>query len=451
MRISVAHFHLDRHGNALCHSRPADFHYMDLGAINANGSRRARQLKDLHAKSGVVSHSDALYWSLCVLRAYPQVARAVAGRFHEIIIDEAQDTSDVQLACLEELLNTGRLRSLVTVADPEQSIYGFQGADPRRFEQFVTNRDLATLRLDVNFRSSQRICDVAHRFTRRDRPDLARGPNAECEVPPELFRYDSRHPATAIDQFTARLERHGLPRSQAAVLVRASRLADAIDGRATIEANRMIRALGRFAAASNAGATLTASDVRAVEQALLWLIKPELNYDELPAEKQRKLRLVVGRLRSELPPLDGPLGDWVAACRPVVAAAIERLGVRTTLVHKPRYVLKKLPKYQTVHAASYFVPTTSDPPLHTVHAVKGRSIDSVLLIVDDAKSPGRTDQAQLLSAFEARRPVAPEEREELRIGFVSVSRAERYCAVALPDTVPEDVFGRYVAMGFEAP
>jgi len=43
------------------------------------------------------------------------------------------------------------------------------------------------------------------------------------------------------------------------------------------------------------------------------------------------------------------------------------------------------------------------------------------------------------------------DREELRIGFVSVPRAERCCAIALPDSIAEDVIARYLTMGFEDP
>lgn len=451
MRVSVVHFHLDRNGDAVCHSRPSDFHYMALDDINAKGAAQAKQLKTLHARCGVVSQSDALYWALQVLRAYPRIAKAVAGRFDEIIIDEAQDTSDVQLACLETLMDTGRLGSLVTVADPEQSIYAFQGADPERFQEFVSARSLAELRLTANFRSSQRICDVAHRFTQREHADVAEGPNAQCDIPPELYRYHRDRPADAVEQFRTRLNWHGLDPAQAVVVVRASRLADTIEGREEVDSHRVLRALGRFGGAANAGNTLSASDVRSVEEALLWLIKPELSYTELPHEQQRKLRLAVGQLRANLPRLTGTLGDWAAACRPHVVAALGELQVRGDLAHRPQDVLKNLAQYNTVQADRHFVPSATIPPIHTVHAVKGRSIDSVLLIVEGSSRVGRTDQARLLSALAAEEHVDPSDREELRIGFVSVSRAERYCAVALPDTVAEDVVGRYVDMGFQSP
>lgn len=451
IRISVVHFHFDRDGKAICHARPNGFYYMDAEQITAAGATQAAKLKRAHAKCGVVSQSDALYWALCVLREHPRIARAVAGRFDEIIVDEAQDTSDVQLACLEVLMATGELRSFVAVADPEQSIYAFQGADPARFDAFARAQELKPLHLTVNFRSSQRICDVAHRFTQRDQADIAAGPNADCPVPPEVIRYPSDQPIEAIAWFRARVAHHGLDPADAVVVVRASRLRDLIEGREQVESHQVLRALGRLAAADARGLTLGAADVRAMEEAILWLVKPNLNYSILPEPSRRRLRHTVGRLRRSLPTLDGTLGEWASACRPHVVMAVDELvGPGTELAHKPQHVLKNLPKYQNVHAAAHFAPPIATPPVRTVHGVKGQSIDSVMLVVE-APRAGRTDQARLLTALASDEPVDIADREELRIGFVSVSRAERYCVVALPDSVAEDVVTRYQAMGFEAP
>lgn len=449
--VSVVHFHLDRDGNAICHSRPPGFNYMDAEEITSQGGKQAASLKQTHARCGVVSQSDALYWALRVLQKHPRLAAAVAARFDEVIVDEAQDTSDVQLACLEELMKSGRLRSLVAVADPEQSIYSFHGADPQRFAAFTVAYGLEALDLEVNFRSSQRICDVAHRFTQRPYADHAAGPNAGCAVPPEIYRYPSDDPAQAVEQFRERIADYDLELDKAVVVVRARRLRDRIEGREEVEVGSVLRALGRLAAATVRGATLSAREVQACEEALLWMIKPDLDLDRLPDASRRNLRVTVGRLRRNLPPLDGTLGDWAAGCRDTVRHALAALvGEDYELAHKPGAVLKSLAKYKKVQASAHFVPEAAKPPIRTVHAVKGRSIDSVLLIVEPPRR-GRTDQAQLLTALAADESVDVADREELRIGFVSVSRAERYCAVALPDSVPEDVFARYLTMGFEAP
>ena len=61
--------------------------------------RRRRSGSSSGGALGRATYDDAMYWSLQVLRRFPAVAAAVAGRFDEILVDEAQDTSELQLAC----------------------------------------------------------------------------------------------------------------------------------------------------------------------------------------------------------------------------------------------------------------------------------------------------------------------------------------------------------------
>ena len=73
-----------------------------------------------------------MWIALQVLTKFPVLAEAVASRFDELLLDEAQDTSELQLACLELIQKTGRMTSMVLIGDLEQSIYSFQGASAER-------------------------------------------------------------------------------------------------------------------------------------------------------------------------------------------------------------------------------------------------------------------------------------------------------------------------------
>jgi hypothetical protein len=114
--------------------------------------------------------------------------------------------------------------------------------------------------------------------------------------------------------------------------------------------------------------------------------------------------------------------------------------------HKPGDVLKALARFKSVSAAPILGAQRVGLHAQTVHAVKGCSVDAVLMVVEP---PGgkRGDPAQLLTDLGAGGGDL-RDREVLRIGFVALTRARRYCAVALADTVPEDVRARYEAMGF---
>jgi DNA helicase-2/ATP-dependent DNA helicase PcrA len=226
VRIAISYFDWTVDGQVICRRRPPAFHYATTQEVTKLGAAKARELKaEQLRRRCVITQADAMHIALRVLRL-PRLAGALARRFDELIIDEAQDSSDVQLACVQLLRDTGALRSLVMVADLEQSIYSFQGADPAGCERLIDDCGLAPLSLTRNFRSSQRICDVASHFTRREEADVAAGPHADCPIVPEILRFPVGDPGAAISMFTERLELHDVDAADAVVLSRSRSLRD---------------------------------------------------------------------------------------------------------------------------------------------------------------------------------------------------------------------------------
>ena len=91
------------------------------------------------------------------------------GGIDHILIDEAQDTSPQQWAIVRSLTQEffagdSRARTVFVVGDRKQSIYSFQGADPREFEkmrQYFKNKSAAfdEVNLDISFRSTAAVLD----------------------------------------------------------------------------------------------------------------------------------------------------------------------------------------------------------------------------------------------------------------------------------------------------
>src|SRR5205823_1224182 len=125
---------------------------------------------------------------------HPELAAIIAARFDEILVDEAQDTSELQLACLDKLYATDRLDSLVLIGDIEQSICSYTGASAQGCERLAARHELERIELVENHRSSQRICDAAANFCVRRAPDRAVGPDADCPWQPELLLYPAASP-----------------------------------------------------------------------------------------------------------------------------------------------------------------------------------------------------------------------------------------------------------------
>lgn len=100
------------------------------------------------------------------------------GGLDHILVDEAQDTSPVQWQVIERLaqeFTSGQgtrpdtPRTIFVVGDKKQSIYSFQGADPRKFDRMKSEFDarlsgseipLQKMEMEFSFRSSRAILDV---------------------------------------------------------------------------------------------------------------------------------------------------------------------------------------------------------------------------------------------------------------------------------------------------
>lgn len=94
------------------------------------------------------------------------------GGIDNVLIDEAQDTSPNQWAIVRSLTeaffdgsgDAGKLRTIFVVGDRKQSIYSFQGADPREFEkmrQYFRQHahNFNEINLEVSFRSTAAVLD----------------------------------------------------------------------------------------------------------------------------------------------------------------------------------------------------------------------------------------------------------------------------------------------------
>jgi ATP-dependent helicase/nuclease subunit A len=129
-----------------------------------------------------------------LLRSDAGLRERYRARFARIMVDELQDTNQVQLELIE-LIADG---NLFTVGDAQQSIYGFRHADVELFEQRGERLGAVGARatLDTNFRSRPEILDVINevfeaqlgdqfrplRAGRPDAPDVGDGRRVELLV-----------------------------------------------------------------------------------------------------------------------------------------------------------------------------------------------------------------------------------------------------------------------------
>jgi len=111
--------------------------------------------------NGYLDFSMILYYAWRILNDYPFVSVGIGSRYSWFLVDEFQDTSDIQLDIFR-LIQNNRRTSFFFVGDENQSILGFAGARPDLAREFAGNigADLDK-QLSANFRSGPRIIDVA--------------------------------------------------------------------------------------------------------------------------------------------------------------------------------------------------------------------------------------------------------------------------------------------------
>jgi DNA helicase-2/ATP-dependent DNA helicase PcrA len=177
--------------------------------------------RELH-RMNAMDFDDLLVRSVNVLELFPEVRRAYQEAFRQILVDEYQDTNAVQYRWLELL--AGERRNLTVVGDPDQSIYGFRGADIHNILSFEQQfADAKVVKLEQNYRSTQTILDAANAVISNNRG------RKEKELWTELGQGDPIHIRELDDEhaearFVAgeveRLVDAGTSRSEVAVFYR---------------------------------------------------------------------------------------------------------------------------------------------------------------------------------------------------------------------------------------
>ena len=108
--------------------------------------------------------ADISHYTIEILEYFPQVREAYQQRFHEVMVDEYQDTNHIQERMLE-LLSNGHNRFMV--GDIKQSIYRFRQADPQifneKFQRYAQNpQEGKLILLKENFRSSSEVLSATN-------------------------------------------------------------------------------------------------------------------------------------------------------------------------------------------------------------------------------------------------------------------------------------------------
>ncbi|QAW06656.1 ATP-dependent helicase (plasmid) [Bacillus subtilis] len=116
----------------------------------------------------LIDYNQIIYFSYQLIKTHPKISINLSNLFKYILVDEFQDTQDLQYAIIGEIIKNSHGKSnLFMVGDPEQNIYSSIGGIAKTKEEIqkdLGNNKLVEIKLNGNFRSTQRIVDFCKSF-----------------------------------------------------------------------------------------------------------------------------------------------------------------------------------------------------------------------------------------------------------------------------------------------
>ena len=196
------------------------YHYFEsltdeIAQAHAAYARRKRA-------NGVMDFDDLLTQWLRLLRENSEVRESFQARFQFILVDEYQDTNQVQCELIDLL--GGRHHNIMAVGDDSQSIYSWRGANFRNVLEFPDRHDgTQVFKIETNYRSTPEILDCANAVIAGNPQQFEKvlAPVRDSGMKPALVCCnDANQQAEFIAQRVLELRDEGMPMEGMAVLYR---------------------------------------------------------------------------------------------------------------------------------------------------------------------------------------------------------------------------------------
>jgi len=204
--------------------RPEDLDALENESYaNGQGQKFYRLYQDRLKTLNACDFGDLLLHVVNILRSYPEVLEQYRQRFKYIMVDEYQDTNQIQYLWLRLLAQPRH--NICVVGDDDQSIYSWRGAEVANILKFEKDFPGAKIiKLEQNYRSTPDILAAASGLIDANSQRLGktlwteRNGGDKVRV---IGVWDAPEEARRVGEEIERLEREGASLNQAAILVRA--------------------------------------------------------------------------------------------------------------------------------------------------------------------------------------------------------------------------------------
>jgi DNA helicase II / ATP-dependent DNA helicase PcrA len=206
-------------------SQAADFHSRTVAKVY-------KRYSDILERNQALDFDDLLLRTVVMLQQHEPIRSQLRERFQYVMIDEYQDTNHAQFM-IAHALASGH-QNLCATGDPDQSIYGWRGADLGNILDFESHYPGAkVVRLEQNYRSTQAIlaaADALIRHNKARRPKTLFTEIAGGEPIDVLTCYDERHEARTVAEAMQKLhDEEDVPWGHMAVFYRINSLSRSLE------------------------------------------------------------------------------------------------------------------------------------------------------------------------------------------------------------------------------
>lgn len=385
---------------------------------------------------GFIDFCNIIYFSYCLLRDFPDISQSLSAKFSWFLVDEFQDTTELQTEIFKLIYQTRRSKFFV-VGDPYQSIYSFTGARSELINPFATYIAAKTdLSLTGNFRSNPQIVNNAEALLARSPRMVSVGETKDCIEHPKYVNVSNAN--TAITQyFLPALQRLQIPFGEACILARDWRSLYSISrflrtngipivgpGARPYKKSRLFARLAEHLCCSIAEPIH--ENLRRLDQALFQTLQ-DLAHDSHTMERQFACRVAIVRLLRKAKELsDGRSGvSWLDSISEYTGETLRDLGLtnqsNSGLFYASVQEMKADMQRQnvdinglTVENLGLFASPNKALRLATIHYAKGQEYSAVAIVgLNEGTIPD----------FRAKEP--KDIQDEKRLLYVALTRAKR--------------------------
>lgn len=147
---------------------PNDFEPDPHSLLGAEVAKVYPKYQKALLSANAVDFDDLLVHVATLLKKTPEIRAQLDRRFRYVLVDEYQDTNQVQYSIARSL--SIDYPNLAVTGDPDQSIYGWRGANIENILHFEKDfKNVTVIRLEENYRSTKRILAAASALIKHNR------------------------------------------------------------------------------------------------------------------------------------------------------------------------------------------------------------------------------------------------------------------------------------------